>query len=146
YYGDELGLPGYGDPDNRQPLAWHADLDGVGSVADLAARVDPHQAGVLRHVAALARARAAHPAFRYGDWVEWWREDALFAYAISHRGDHALVVLNRTDSFRQLDNGLSFAGLPTTGTYEDVLTGEVFAPSGDFVSVTVPARGSRVLV
>lgn len=146
YYGDELGLPGYGDPDNRQPLWHHAELSGVSSVEDLAERVTPHQASVLRHVAALTAARARHPALRGEGWVEWWAEDALFAYAKSHAGDHALVVLNRTETHRDLDNGLAFAGLPSSGRYEDVLTGEVFNPSGDSIRVSVPPRGSRVLV
>ena len=57
-----------------------------------------------------------------------------------------LVVLNRSEGARQLQNGLSFAGLPADGTYRDVLTGETFQASGDQITVDVGARGSRVLV
>lgn len=146
YYGDELGIPGHHDPDNRQPLWWHVDLDGAASVEDVAGRAAPQQARVLRHVAALTAARKAHPALRRGGWIEWWQEPALYAYARSYAGDHALVVLNRTEDYRELPNGLSFAGLPSEGTYEDVLTGEVFHASDDQIVVSVPGRGSRVLV
>ncbi len=148
YYGDELGVPGYGDPDNRQPLWWHTggDLAGVDSVDAMAARVSPQAAGVLRHVKALADARAAHPALVRGARVEWWDEWDLHAYALGADGDHALVLLNRSGADRQLVNGLSFAGLPTGGTWRDVLTGDTFLATGDQLAVDVPANGSRVLV
>lgn len=146
YYGDELGIPGHGDPDNRQPLRWHVDDWGaVGSVQDLEGRVADEELRTARHVRALARARAEHPALSEGGWIDWWREPDVGAYARSSGSDHALVILNRSGSERTLDNGLAFAGLPQ-GTYEDVLTGDTFTSAGDRVSIVVPARGSRVLV
>jgi len=150
YYGDELGMPGRNDPDNRQPLWWHAgdgsgDFSAVGSVDELADTVDSQQAQTLQHVAALANARRDHPALYTGSWTEWWREYDVFAAARSADGDHALVVYNRGFDTRTLSNGVAFAGLPE-GTYEDVLTGQTFVASADNLTVDVPARGSRVLV
>ncbi|MEQ1502600.1 MAG: alpha-amylase family glycosyl hydrolase [Myxococcota bacterium] len=146
YYGDELGLPGNPDPDNRQPLSWHAgDLAGVTTVDQLAAKVDPNQASVLRHVRALAHARRDHPALRSGGWIEWWRETELIGYARAAGDDHALVIINRSDDPRTLVNGVGFAGLPQ-GAYTDVLTAQVFRTSGDSLTVPVDPRGSRVLV
>jgi glycosidase len=146
YYGDELGMPGRNDPDNRQPLWWHAgDHAGVDSVEAMASKLQSEQAATLRHVAALGRARADHPALYSGSWQEWWNEYDVYAVARHSGSDHALVLLNRSFDGRQLDNGLSFAGLPE-GTYTDVLTGQTYGSSGDVLSVDVPARGSRVLV
>ncbi len=146
YYGDELGMPGRADPDNRQPMWWHAgDLAGVDSVEAMAGRVDTQQAATVRHVAALAKARKDHPALYSGGWQEWWKEWDLYAVARESNGDQALVILNRSFDSRSLTNGLSFAGL-SDGTYTDVLTGQTFTASGDSITVDVPARGSRVLV
>jgi len=150
YYGDELGMPGRNDPDNRQPLWWHAgdgsgDFSAQSSVEAMASTVDAEQAATLRHVAALANARKSHPALYAGSWTEWWREYDLFAAARSADGDHALVVYNRSFDQRTLSNGVSFAGLPE-GTYEDVLTGQTFTASGDNLTVDVNGRSSRVLV
>ncbi len=146
YYGDEIGIPGHGDPDNRQPLRWHVDdLLGVGSVDDLQGRVSADELATARHVRALGQARKDHPALSKGGWTEWWREPDVGAYARAADGDFALVILNRSGDVRTLDNGLAFAGLPE-GTWEDVLTGETFTSTGDRISVQVPARGSRVLV
>lgn len=146
YYGDELGLPGNADPDNRQPLAWHAgDLAGAASVEDVAGRVGPNQASVVRHLRALIRARNDHPALRYGGWTEWWREPDLLGYTRSSDGDHALVVLNRSDTPRTLTNGVSFAGLPQ-GTYVDAITQQGFPTAGDSLTVSVDPRSARVLI
>jgi len=151
YYGDELGMPGYADPDNRQPVEWYAgDVSGgaVASVEDMAARVDAQAALTVQHVGALGRARRDHPGMWRGEAVQWWLEDDLWAYARvdPDTGDASLTVINRNGESRWLTNGLSFAGLPTSGTLVDVLTGDSFSISGDSVSFDVPAVGSRVFV
>lgn len=133
YYGDEIGLPGHSDPDNRQPMKFDAELS-------------DRERATLAHVSALGQARREHPAFALGDSVNWWENEAdVWGYARTHAGDAVLVLLNRSGSERTLQNGLAFAGLPQ-GTYEDVLSGETFASAGDSLSVAVPARSSRVLV
>ncbi|MBI4703069.1 MAG: hypothetical protein HY744_18285, partial [Deltaproteobacteria bacterium] len=45
YYGDEIGLPGAGDPDNRRPMRFDADLA-------------PRETGTLEAVGRLGRLRA----------------------------------------------------------------------------------------
>jgi len=132
YYGDEVGLPGYADPDNRQVMRFDGDLS-----AD--------EARVLAHVQALGQARRAHPAMSTGTRVDWWENEAdAWAYARVQGNDAVIVVLNRGEA-RTITNGLAFAGLPSV-TYVDVLTGDRFAPSGDSLSVSVGALDSRVLV
>lgn len=132
YYGDEIGLPGYADPDNRQPMRFGDDLS-----------VD--EARVLDHVRALGQARRAHPAMAVGTRTEWWENEADFwAWARVYEDDAVIVLLNRSDVSRTVGNGLAFAGLPQ-GTWEDLLTGDVFTSAGDSLTVDVPARGSRVL-
>ncbi|MEZ4320667.1 MAG: alpha-amylase family glycosyl hydrolase [Myxococcota bacterium] len=145
YYGDEAGMPGFGDPDNRQPLWWLADLEGVTSVEGFASRLTPDQARVARHVRALAQARKDHPAFAAAPAVEWWREYSVLGYARSAGDDHVLVLVNREGFERTLTNGLAFAGLPQ-GTWVDVLTGDSFTSSGDSITIPLGARQSRVLV
>lgn len=132
YYGDEIGLPGYADPDNRQPMRFGDELS-----AD--------EEAVLAHVRALGQARRAHPAMAVGTRTEWWENEAEFwAWARTYEDDAVLVLLNRADAARTVTNGLAFAGLPQ-GSWEDLLTGEVFTSSGDSLTVEVPALGSRVL-
>ena len=151
YYGDEIGMPGYHDPDNRQPLEWYAgDVSGgaVTSVADMAAAVGSHGATTVEHVGRLGRARLEHPGMWRGEMVQWWLEDDVWGYARVDptTGDSTLTILNRSWDDRWLENGATFAGLPADGTLEDILTGETFTISGDFTSISVPGKSSRVLV
>lgn len=133
YYGDEIGLPGFHDPDNRQDMRFDAALS-----AD--------QARVLDAVRRLGQGRKAHPALWKGNRNTWWRGTEVWAYGRVHGDDAALVVLNRAWDGATLTNGLSWAGLPFLGTYRDLLTDETFSPAGDSLTVTLGARQARVLV
>jgi glycosidase len=133
YYGDEIGLPGYNDPDNRQAMRFDDD-------------VSPDEARVRELVRVLGQARLSHPALWSGTRTPWWQGEAdAWAYARVAGDDAALVVFNRGDSARWFTNGVAFAGLPQ-GVYRDVSTGEVFMTSGDMLSIEVPALRARVLV
>ncbi len=132
YYGDELGLPGHGDPDNRQMMRFDGELSAW-------------EADVLDHVTALGQARLDHPQLAVGDGPVWWEEADLWIWARSSEHGGALVAINRSWSDRSVSNGLAWAGLPQ-GAYEDVLTGATYTSSGDNLSFTVPAMGSVVLV
>ncbi len=145
YYGDEIGLPGYGDPDNRQPLWWHVGDEAPTDVEALANQIATGPASVLRLVRDLTAVRRAHPALRTGSWTEWWREPALVGFARVLDDDAVLVLINRSDVDRTLSNGLAFAALPQ-GSYTESLTGETVSSSGDSFSVTVPAWGVGVWV
>jgi glycosidase len=132
YYGDEVGLPGYHDPDNRQMMRFDDELSW-------------REAEVLEHVRSLGQARLDHPAMSSGERVRWWEEDEVLAWARVNGDDEVLIAINRSDYHRTLDNGLSWAGL-SEGTWTDVLTGERFTSSDDRIAFDVAAMGSRVLV
>ena len=91
-------------------------------------------------------ARRSHPAFALGATTGGWEGEADFwAFSRTWQDDAVLVLLNRAPTERVVTNGLGFAGLPV-GRWTDVLTGEVFTSAGDQLTVSVPGRGSRVLV
>jgi hypothetical protein len=97
-------------------------------------------------VANLGSARRAHPAMYSGTTTQWWEEEHLYAFGRTTGDDHVLVIINRADQGASLTNGLAYMGFPTEGTWEDVLTGETFSASGDYLTVTVNGYQSRVLV
>jgi glycosidase len=131
YYGDEIGLPGYGDPDNRQQMRWS---------------LSSSEAMVLEHVQKLGVARREHPALSGGTTTVWWEGEAeLLAYARTNGEDAVLVLLNRSSNSQTLSNSLAFAGL-SSGTYRDILSDEEVTSSGDNLSIEIPAYGSRVLI
>ena len=146
YYGDEFGLPGYGDPDNRQPLWWHGINTQDTDVASLGSQLATGPSRVLQTVHRLVTARANHPALRSGTQENFWVDgDGLVGTVHTQGDDLAIVVLNRNDSDAWLDNSLAYFGLPE-GSWIDLLTDERFESDGDRLRFGVTAVSSRILV
>ncbi|MCA9680516.1 MAG: hypothetical protein H6708_14905 [Kofleriaceae bacterium] len=119
YYGDEIGLPGAGDPDNRRMMEWS------GLTAD--------QTWLRERMTALIHARKQHVALRRGTRQTLGVTADVYTYAMSGGGETLYVVLNRGD-------GASAAqGLPS-GNYRDLLTGDTLT-----APVQAPARTGLVL-
>ena len=122
YYGDEIGMNGAGDPDNRHMMTF------TGWTSD--------QQYLHDRVKALAAARAAHPALRRGHRTTLGTPSAdVWAYSMATSGDEVYVVINRGDSDQ------SVSGLPS-GSLNELLT----AASVSGPTVTIPARQARIFV
>lgn len=120
YYGDEIGLPGAGDPDNRRFMQWS------GLSAD--------QQWLRGRVAALAQLRKAHPALRRGKRTIVGATDNTFTYSMSDGAETLYITINRGDS----DETVS--GLPAQSLQDLLNQASVSGPN-----VLVPARSTRVL-
>lgn len=131
YYGDEVGLPGAGDPDNRRMMQF----DGLSA----------EQQAIKEDVAKLAKARLMHPAMRTGSFSKLMSDANGLAIAVSGSGDAAVAVFNRGDARTFSIPLAGVSGLSAT-QLTDVLTGKTFPVSGGSVSVDVPALGAVVLV
>ena len=81
YYGDELGLPGAADPDNRRFMKW----TGLSSF----------ESATLDHAKLLGAARKELVALRRGTRRTLWIDDDLYVYARQSGSSVALVVINR---------------------------------------------------
>jgi glycosidase len=117
YYGDEIGLPGAGDPDNRRMMQWS------GLTAD--------QSWLYARIKALTAIRAAHPALRRGHRATVSADGDVWVYSMTAGADVVYVAINRGDTDRTV------SGVPA-GLTELVIGA---AASGN---VTVPARQARV--
>jgi glycosidase len=123
YYGDEIGMPGGDDPDNRRDFPGGFpgdDHDAFTSEGRVAA-----EQSVFRHVKELLHLRQRHAALRGGELIHLFCDDRVFAYL---RGSAAgpdgpaeqlLVVLNNSDQpstveFNLRDTPIAKAGSVTT--------------------------------
>lgn len=131
YYGDEIGLPGYHDPDNRQWMQWDW---------------NDRQESVQQLVQTLAIARQEYPQLTSSNRTLWWESEDLIVIALSKEGEHALVVLNRSAQMQSISNGLSWVGLPPSGILLNILTGEERTITDDVQSLTVPSWSAQVWV
>lgn len=102
YYGDELGMAGGGDPDNRRPMIW------TGASAE--------QEALRQTVSKLCAIRRQHPALRRGTRKEVWLGGEVYAYRMSEGSDQLVIVVNRSDTEQTIQ-------LPAS-SYQDLLRGQ----------------------
>lgn len=124
YYGDEIGLAGGGDPDNRRMMPWND------------AALSPAQLQLRATVRALARVRAQNRALTRGRRRTISVDRDTWVYSMGGCGSAApdvVVAINRADSPRDVQ-------VPA-GSYTD-LVNESSVSGG---TVNVPARGFLVL-
>lgn len=90
YYGDEAGVTGGGDPDNRRPFPWPDINGGVNGNGD------SYDAAMRAHFKNIIGIRQAHPALRGGDVTTLLVDDAnkLYSYLRWDASEKIVVVLN----------------------------------------------------
>jgi len=108
YYGDEIGLSGAGDPDNRRMMRWGEE-------------VTAEENAVREHFSKAAAVRHKHPALRYGSRRVLLAEGDRYAFVRAHLGDAVLAAWNRGKS----ENSFEVAVGPEMpdGDYTDALSG-----------------------
>jgi neopullulanase len=96
YYGDEIAMPGGGDPDNRHDFP--GGFPGDPRNAFTPSGRTPEQQDVFAHVQSLLALRKAHPALRTGkQWHIGW-DDNYYAFVreslkVQGQGDDKLLVV-----------------------------------------------------
>ena len=137
YYGDEVGVTGADDPDDRRAYPWK---DRAGS-PDLTLQA---------HYAALAKARQRIPALRTGDVriLTTNDEDGTVAIGRATKSSAAITVVNRSETARTVT--VPVAGYLPDGTHLSpaYLVGGASGKAtvrGGSTTVTVPARGAVIL-
>jgi glycosidase len=143
YYGDEIGLPGGGDPDNRRdfPGGWPGDARD----AFTAGGRTPGEEAVFQHVRRLARLRAEHAVLRRGTLMQLLAGEQVYAYARRGESGSAVVVINNGPQAAALDLDVRAGGLPEGARLVDGLG---LLPAAEVkngrLRTTVPRRSSGV--
>ncbi|MEM7152357.1 MAG: alpha-amylase family glycosyl hydrolase [Myxococcota bacterium] len=132
YYGDELGLAGGRDPDNRRVMP------------DLSL-LNPAQVDLLNQVQALAQLRRCLPALRSGTRTSLLTERDVYAF-LRDSGDSepAVVVLSRDADPATVQ--LPAGSTPVTGWYKDAVSGQRFEITAAGAAIEMEPRSLRVLV
>ncbi len=120
YYGDEIGLPGAGDPDNRRFMQWN--------------NLSADQQWLRSRVASLGQLRKNHSALRRGKRTNLSATVDTYAYSMSDGTETLYIAINRGDSDQTV------SGLPAQSMQDLLNQSSVSGPN-----VLVPARSTRVL-
>jgi cyclomaltodextrinase / maltogenic alpha-amylase / neopullulanase len=93
YYGDEFGMTGAQDPDNRRMMRFDDELREL-------------EKETLRDVRTIINLRNQHSALRYGDFQTLFADKDIYAYLRSDFNERILVVLNKKSEERELNISL----------------------------------------
>ena len=135
YYGDEFGMPGADDPDNRRPMRFDDELSA-------------HEAALQRKIARLGRLRRCLVSLRRGDFFSLRVSQDRYTYLRdAEDGAPAFVVLNRADSSAQVEVPIPPWLEVTDEAFVEAMTGRVIARQGaTFGPLTVAPRSPAVLI
>jgi glycosidase len=105
YSGDEIGMQGGGDPDNRRdfPGGWPGDSRD----AFTSGGRTPEEQGIWDHVRRLAHLRGELEPLRRGSMVNLCVSDQNYGYARKSSGESVLVLINNAADTTDVDCDLS---------------------------------------
>ncbi|NBT90525.1 MAG: hypothetical protein EBT50_06805 [Verrucomicrobia bacterium] len=131
YYGDEIGMTGAQDPDNRRMFP------------DLS-KLTPAQKGVQAHVAKLNALRTQHPAIRYGSRRALRADRDVYVVARAYLGDRVLILYNRSNQPAKIE--IEVSPEFSDGPLQDRLgsLSKISVKNG-FLSITLPGLTSAFL-
>lgn len=129
YYGDEIGLAGAGDPDNRRFMPW------TGLSAEQLATRDL--------VKILAATRHAHPELSRGELKQVWLEADLLVLERTWGDRHAYLALNRAGTDRAV---APFVHAREGATLRDVIHADSAIVAASKLTIRVPANGAALYV
>lgn len=130
YYGDEIGMTGAADPDNRRMMRFGEQLT-------------PAERRMFREVSRLVKLRREHSALRYGDFQTLYADQNCFAYLRSDFNQRILIALNKSEQPQAVE--LALPGFYGIEKAKNLLSGEEIAVSGGRLALAVPGIGWRVL-
>jgi len=145
YYGDEIGMPGGGDPDNRRdfPGGWPGDahnaFDAAGRTAD--------ENRLFDRVRLLAGIRQHSPALRQGKLTELFCNEHSYVFVRTAGKEHVIAAFHDGTEAETMRFPVSAAGLSDGTRLTDALGALPPAQvSQGFLEIRMPARTAALFV
>jgi glycosidase len=153
YSGDEIGIPGGNDPDNRRDFP--GGFPGDSRNAFNAAGRIPDEQKVFAQVQGLLRLRRLHPALRRGAYVHIFNDDATFVYVrdfqsqgsdkTGQRSERLLLIMNNADRPRTVVIGIADTVLSHARTLTRLWAdSDASLDPGAKISVELPPRSLSI--
>lgn len=130
YYGDEFGLTGAADPDNRRMMRFGEELSDA-------------ERDVMEHWKAAVAVRHAHPALRHGSRRTLLAERDRYAFVRAHLADRVVAIFNRAATPQAFE--LRVAPEVEDGDYVDLLSGRPARVAGGVLRVTLDGHSSAIV-
>ena len=144
YYGDEIGLPGGGDPDNRRDMP--GGFPGDPRDAFTSAGRTPQEEQIFQHLRTLLHLRQALEPLRRGALQQLYVADQQYVYARTTPTASVVVAINNDASPASWSTPVAGTRLQNGASLVDRLgvVGPVTV-SGGGLSLTLPPRSAAIL-
>ena len=144
YYGDEVGLAGGNDPDNRRdfPGGWPGDHHNA--FANEGRTKDERQ--VFDHLRRLIALRRELAPLRRGKLLTLGVDDSSYAFARMTKAEAVIVIINNAAHEQPVVCDMSGINASPSGPFADELgAARMFRLEGHRLSVTLPARSASII-
>ncbi len=149
YYGDEVGMWGGDDPDDRKPMLW-SDMVYEDESSHPFGQQRPDDKNVADtelydYYAKMIHLRRDHPALT-GDSLQTLLTDDrndVYAYLRVSTGERILVGLNNADAARTVR--IRIPSGTSVEEWSDLLTGAKFTPRHGILTAKIPKKSFRIL-
>ncbi|MEC8650407.1 MAG: alpha-amylase family glycosyl hydrolase [Verrucomicrobiota bacterium] len=131
YYGDEIGMTGAGDPDNRRMMRFNDSLTN-------------EEKAVKAHFSKVAKARRAHPALYMGSRRALTHSESNYAYIRAYDKDRALILFNR--SSEETSFKLNLSPEICSGELTDIISGSKIKVRNGSTEVTLKPNKSALYI
>lgn len=128
-YGDEIGMTGAADPDNRRMMRFGDEVKSI-------------EGKMFRDVSQLIHLRRNHSALRYGDFQTLLADESCFAYLRCDFDERLLVVLNKSE--KALEREIEIPDYYVIQDVSNLLNGAKINPSGHTLKLKIPALGRAI--
>lgn len=130
YYGDEYGMTGAADPDNRRMMKFGSQLSEI-------------EKQTLTDISRIINLRKKHPALRYGDFLTLIADKNIYAYMRSDMNERIVTILNKSNEEIQLE--LKMPSVYKLILLTNLLSGDRYKIENNKLVLTVKPYGYYIL-
>jgi cyclomaltodextrinase / maltogenic alpha-amylase / neopullulanase len=130
YYGDEIGMTGSSDPDNRRMMRFDDELN-------------DNERQTFNDVSKLIHIRKEHSALRYGDFLTLQADENIYAYLRSDMNERILVVVNKNSNQQKVE--LTLPGMYKVNKAKDIVSGNEFEVKNNKLEINVEGIGYLII-
>ena len=144
YYGDEIGMPGGNDPDNRRdfPGGWTGDANDAFTETGWTRE----QREIFAYVKELLRIRREHAALRGGRLWHLVSDESAYVFLRESEEERVVVAFNREDKARELQIPRSGTPLQNAETLSLLLGGAKANLTRGAAHISMPAQSLSIFL
>jgi len=142
YYGDEIGMAGGGDPDNRRdfPGGWIGDANDAFTVAGRTRE----QQEIFSYVKELLRIRREHAALRGGQLWHLASDESAYVFLRESEEERVVVAFNHSEKTRELQVPLKGTQLENAESMSLLFGGAKAELTGRELHISMPAQSISI--